>query len=52
MATLEDLKRQIEELEQEKEITNLQHKLDHIDGQIYEINDTIKKVTSYENSKK
>ena len=42
--TIDRLKKEKEDLENEKEITNSQEKLDFIDDQIFEINDSLKKL--------
>ena len=41
--TIERLKKEKVELENEKELTMSQEKLDHIDEQIFEIDDSLKK---------
>ena len=42
--TIERLKKEKVELENEKELTMSQEKLDHIDEQIFEIDDSLKKL--------
>ena len=44
MSTVEILRQEKIELENEKEITNSQEKLDFLDDQIYEIEDSLKKL--------
>jgi hypothetical protein len=44
MSTVDRLKQEKLDLENEKEITNSQEKLDFLDDQIYEIEDTLKKL--------
>tara|TARA_B110000858_G_C17756419_1_gene452345 strand:+ start:1014 stop:1163 length:150 start_codon:yes stop_codon:yes gene_type:complete len=44
MSTVEILRQEKIELENEKEITNSQEKLDFLDDQIYEIDDSLKKL--------
>lgn len=45
---VEKLKREKLLLEQEKEFVNSQDKLDFLDGEIYELEDSIKKLKGYE----
>tara|TARA_A200000159_G_scaffold100994_1_gene93694 strand:+ start:1362 stop:1511 length:150 start_codon:yes stop_codon:yes gene_type:complete len=44
MSTIERLKKEKEDLINEKEITNSQEKLDFLDDQIFEIDDSLKKL--------
>jgi len=44
MSTVDRLKQEKIDLENEKEITNSQEKLDFLDDQIYEIEDSLKKL--------